>query len=1180
MSQPDESVDFSLIEEQKENIQSLPGGRSARALAAVLSSGAVSNTSSSTSGLNETNEIHTAIRKEFEEELSNIDESDDPLDIYDRYVKWTFNAYPSAQATPQSGLLSLLERATRAFLTSSDYKNDPRYLRLWLHYIRLFSDAPREVFVFLIRNGIGERLALYYEEFAVWLEGAGRFSQAEQIYKMGLEKEARPIERLSRKYREFLKRVETKSRVDEPTSPVIPKIRPALQAKVDPFAPARGPSNPHAQFRDAAPSGAPKSKRTGKPKLQIFSDADSEAGSESAPSEASQGLDSIGFMKERKKENTYEPKPWKGQTLKGSGRPERAPKLLIYKDEPLAKSSALISDKTLRLRETVNPRSGKVERIFANLELLYPRGARAGETEMSIDEARAASRGWLLKNWSYHTSSGHPKPVQRGNPMSPIPASNLTNDASLRRAFKEQLVIHEDVSPGPDITEPEQPLTESYRSPKTYEATSQTRAVKTKLDSPTVTRVKRKDGSSEPTMTFHTRAATDEIYGIFNQPLKSELRADDDESPYQSDGYDDDDFTTTTNVTQRVSGSASDFCEGDTTYLNRTSEHVEERSEEITKDSATTSELTNVQDLEQITSPFSTEDRDNDTKDQDDNVSTPRKMGFPDPPDGYDPPNGTYRNREIMAQSRLHFMTPIAERTEVSVVYSPNRHNENDSIGSRSVEDATNVPQRPMGIDKTRFSGNQDGSPSKSRRTSLVPEQLSLQQSDPSRRGNASIVTEKQCNPVDDKIKEKILGAIDPPLDDYPGFYRHSGSEDEGAVKKFRPGLAKILSSSKNRRPAVFRFDDIGGCYVIKRQLGKGGFASVFLARVLTDCLNPERLSVDDLQDSGPLEALKIEGQLNSSWEFYMLRTAAFRLQSCPEYSRCVDSVLEAYEMHCFDDEGYLAEEYIGKGTLLDLVNVIRAQVGLVSRDEIECLAMFFTVELLRVMEGLHACGILHGDVKADNCLVRLSTSPVNGEPQEILQYSAEGKGIWGENGIKLIDFGRGIDMKAFPDDVQFIAEWQAGAHECPEMRENRPWTHQIDLYGIAGVMHVLLFHENMEVKSTPAGLGGRPTYQIKKKLKRYWNQDIWTEVFDLCLNPLSQKWNDIERAARAFNTPTDENTPPKPALPVISSMRLIRGKMEEWLVANSGKKHLYTRLKYLDDLLSKYAKEKIAAAK
>ncbi|KAI5304473.1 hypothetical protein KEM56_006458 [Ascosphaera pollenicola] len=848
MAHPDESVDFSLIEEQKENIQSLPGGRSARALAAVLSSGAVSNSSAS-GGLNETNEINATIKKEFEQELQTIDESDDPLDIYDRYVKWTFDAYPSAQATPQSGLLPLLERATKAFLTSSDYKNDPRYLRLWLHYIRLFSDAPREVFTFLVRNGIGERLALFYEEFAAWLESAGRITQAEQIYEMGLEKEARPVERLSRKYREFSKRVESDPRTNEPTSPVLPKVRPALQAKIDPFASARIPSNPQAQSQKAAAPAAPKTTRTGKPKMQIFSDADADGvpDGEETPSDASKGQDTIGFMKERKKENTYEPKPWKGQTLKTASRPERAPKLQIYKDESLAKSTALISDKTLRLRETVNPRSGKVERIYANLELLYPRGGRGREAEMSIDEARAASRGWLSRDWSRRIKEEHLKPRQEGKHMSKTTTQTAprqdSDEAALPQAFKEKLVIHRDAPAGSEPVPTEKSKSKKSRSPKVVETSSQTQTIKTKLDSPTVSKVRRKNGSSEPTMTFHTRAATDEIYGIFNQPLKAELGGEDEDSPYQSEGYDDDDFTTTTNVTGRLSGATSDFCEGDTTYLNKST-----TEEDDIKETVAACDWTGEDVLEQTTSSFpaDSQTQDNDAEEDEDDINeqmTPVKRKFPPPPDGYDPPVGLYRDPAVMAQNRLPFMTPIVERTEMSMAYSTYRHGQRDVPKSDSSNDESSLSSQSVGTepaiesggppadDETRFSVFHDESPSKKPRVEQpVPQKHVDQTCVPTKENAQPIIPDKQCNPIDLDVKAKILKAIKPPLGKYPGFYRHT-SEGSSYIKEIEHEFGRRTSgASKSRKPVTLNFENLGVHITVTQGLGKGGYASVYLA--------------------------------------------------------------------------------------------------------------------------------------------------------------------------------------------------------------------------------------------------------------------------------------------------------------------------------------------------------------
>jgi len=36
-----------------------------------------------------------------------------------------------------------------------------------------------------------------------------------------------------------------------------------------------------------------------------------------------------------------------------------------------------------------------------------------------------------------------------------------------------------------------------------------------------------------------------------------------------------------------------------------------------------------------------------------------------------------------------------------------------------------------------------------------------------------------------------------------------------------------------------------------------------------------------------------------------------------------------------------------------------------------ELLVMFYTVELLKCLEAIHSVGIIHGDVKPDNLLIR-----------------------------------------------------------------------------------------------------------------------------------------------------------------------------------------------------------------
>lgn len=332
MSVSEDLINFDVIESHKENIQPLASGRSAKVLASTFAP--TSRLSDPTP--NDTRNLNDAIREEYEIELRSIQDSDDPLDVYDRYVKWTLGAYPSAQATPASQLRPLLERATKAFLSIPHYKNDPRYLKLWLHYIRFFSDAPRETYAYLARHGIGESLALFYEEFAAWLEGAGRWTQVEEVFKLGIEREARPAERLIRKYTEFGSRLAAREiMAEEPSSPALPTLRPALAAKVDPFAVSTPVTGNPQTSRPSAGLSTSSTSRGARQKLAVFSDtAVPPPAIPLFSKDGANGWDSIGSISERRKENAVEPRAWAGETLHSQkSSSSRAQKMPIFKDQ-------------------------------------------------------------------------------------------------------------------------------------------------------------------------------------------------------------------------------------------------------------------------------------------------------------------------------------------------------------------------------------------------------------------------------------------------------------------------------------------------------------------------------------------------------------------------------------------------------------------------------------------------------------------------------------------------------------------------------------------------------------------------------------------------------------------------------------------------------------------------------
>ncbi|KAI1107829.1 Mad3/BUB1 homology region 1-domain-containing protein [Jackrogersella minutella] len=1146
-------IDFDIIEGQKENIQSLPGGRSAKKLVEAFSPSPLQPLHKlATPTPTDTKNINDCIRAEYEDEVANISESDDPLDVFDRYVRWTFDAYPSAQATPQSQLHSLLERATKNFIGSAQYKNDPRYVKLWLLYINFFSDSPRETFVFLSRHSIGEGLALFYEEYAAWLEGAGRWAQAEEVYKLGIEREARPVQRLVRKFGEFeQRRSQQPDAGNAPSSPALPTVRPALMAKVDPYAASAQPVDPQAPRPNMGLSG--QSSKPGKAKLAVFSDTSSEPSAMSKMGEGAKGWDTIGSLGDRKKENVMGAKPWVGETLTTQVKKSSGPKMAIFKDPSLSRiADSHIVIAPSKHQVVVNSHSGKRERVFVNLEAIYPTPEEPG-TELSFEELWAANQGWLDVCWDDDSI------IEEQQELTPrqSPEVNL-----LSQRVAERLVIHHDVVELDENGAIKDASRPAKSKKKKMQEVNETQIIKAKLDSPSGPKIKKKiSAHSEPTMTMHTKAATDEIYDIFNAPLKSteEEAEESDEDEYTTDG----DYTSggeSANTTRQISTSEAGDDEeaSDAKSVSEWSDFTAQKH--IPKiDGETDNEEDDGEQSDADSDLIDTKDPgDHDDEDLDDDL--PRTRFIPIPPENYEAPTRPYRDPAEVANNRLPFMTPITERTESSVglVTAPKPHYTNAKTPSkRDTRDDDLVEEEEEDDEEFEplssplrevLSGTH--SPVKIAQPLLKKLKTAATATPPSQRKalqevqKGPIIKEPRCNPIDKAIREEILTRMQPPLSSYSGFYDHRNERcDKGAeIRKFAKALAKAGKKDGDKTgtihsPPVLEFPEIMGEYTLKRELGAGAFAPVYL--VSNSSPEPE----DYDQENGPvamgkgafatttraaLEALKME-QPPTAWEFHMMRLAAARLG--PQH-RATASISAAHELHLYQDEGFLLLPLHAHGSLLDVVNFFTV-ANKSPMDE--PLAMFFSVELLRTVEALHTRHILHGDLKPDNCLLRLDDTAPPSVP-----WTADGSGGWAHRGVVLIDFGRGIDMRAFDPDVQFVADWRTDQHDCAEVREGRPWTWQLDYHGLAGTIHTLLFGKYIETaRADQGGLGtsaGR-RYKIRESLKRYWQTELWGECFDVLLNPGSHV--DAEDGRR---------------MPVTRSLRRVRERMEKWLEANGEK--------------------------
>ncbi|KAL4573832.1 hypothetical protein LXL04_020651 [Taraxacum kok-saghyz] len=130
-------------------------------------------------------------------------EGEDPLQPWFACIKWVQDAFPPGGDC--SGLVVILEQCVRTFWHEEQYKNDIRYLKVWLEYAGYCDDAE-VVYGFLNTNKIGEMHAIFYISYATHLESKNKIKTGNNIYECGIARNAQPIEKLKSAYRKFFTR--------------------------------------------------------------------------------------------------------------------------------------------------------------------------------------------------------------------------------------------------------------------------------------------------------------------------------------------------------------------------------------------------------------------------------------------------------------------------------------------------------------------------------------------------------------------------------------------------------------------------------------------------------------------------------------------------------------------------------------------------------------------------------------------------------------------------------------------------------------------------------------------------------------------------------------------------------------------------------------------------------------
>ncbi|NXN51760.1 BUB1 kinase, partial [Rynchops niger] len=301
-------------------------------------------------------------------------------------------------------------------------------------------------------------------------------------------------------------------------------------------------------------------------------------------------------------------------------------------------------------------------------------------------------------------------------------------------------------------------------------------------------------------------------------------------------------------------------------------------------------------------------------------------------------------------------------------------------------------------------------------------------------------------NPWDKELICKFLSELPKPLHTYANYFEW---------KSILPSI--ILKAELSLGSGSFHVD----CLV-----GEGAFAQVYQVSIL-DASNPR---------NNQKVIFKVQKPANP-WEFYIATQLVERLNPSIRHL-----YIHFYSAHFFQNGSILIGELYNYGTLLNAINIYKK---LPEKVMPQALVIYFAVKILYMVEELHSCKIIHGDIKPDNFIL--------GERQFLDNDVCDIDGL--SHGLTLIDLGQSIDMKLFPEGTAFTAKCETSGFQCVEMLTQKPWNYQTDYFGIAATIYCMLFGTYMQVENENG------IWKPEGSFRRFANADLWKEFFESMLN-------------------------------------------------------------------------------
>jgi len=1074
-------------------------------------------------------------------------------------IKWTEQTFPTNK---NEELLPILEKCTVELQEDAKYQKDLRYLRVWIKYADACSD-PSDVFKFLKANDIGQTHALFYECYASFLEMKKAYKLADEVYKRGVEMKAEPVSRLKMQYEGFTKRVRKREMKKEERGEVLEDQSQSYRHFGDKVTKTgrrieAGLTSLRAQQATRGLGGGGLRRQSGAPTIQgdrrasnnnnnimrpsnfeVFED-DDENGSRMTQNRGDSeniatNWKKLGTREETIKENAAKPSQWNGASLTASKRKLAPGKTIdatieVYEDTECldaemvqkALKTTKISEMPLRLRDRmdlkndvkVNPVSAHERaKLLSQSQMKKPSSSTAidcgSEKQVNLKETfeETAAREWRENH------PEHENYQQRMSHQSPIVVASASN-AAASKGITSMDVDDEAASKRNEQWLPERPNTaskkesehisqidscENEKSAQNSAAAAAATTADEKAKPSAGARWTKDEGgflqNSEPTMTFCTKEAWGDVMAMFSDRggAKEEQKSDDEGGTKSGSGsgYEGDASRgartpkmKSTHAVKRVAEKKDDDDDDDDGGFL-----VREDTVRLPANIVVTKEETN-------NNNNNNNDFDFDIREDTECIPSINEI------------------KKGALQQKKGFGSPIVVLKERNIEGVAPARNENDDenkvpTGAKSSLNDNTVKRfsTPKGEEKTVLTAV----PAVNDDKDNTLKDVIIEENVGARENKTAIKRTKE------KENEK-KHLIDPfaNIDSLLKSAKIESSSVHVSVSNDPSELAGLVAAGKRVSGAKGAIGKKAGEgvevtignkeYTLRSKAGEGAHACVYEAE------GKETLKPDDVP---PVFAIKVESKKLASWEFLISSRLCERLpRGAPR-----DIVIPSHLRLLLDDKsqthttGALVMKFGDHGTLQDVVNFYKLTERKTGAMD-EKLAMYYSIELLRLLEWTHESDVLHCDVKPDNLLLR------NGG-ERWLDWDKSRPGSWKKKGLALIDFGRAIDLRDYDANTQFVGNAGTESFSCPEMRENKSWTYQSDCFAIAATIHVMLHGEYMET------ITDRKTgkYAPKLALKRYWNQDVWKLVFE-----------------KLMNQPTTKSTKEKP------NLRAIREVLEEAL--------------------------------